>query len=102
ENLVRQLERDRVARPGREVELVVLEVDRAQLLVVSGASGLFLARGDGYVEHGILEAAEAWAVEAGVEAQLEDRAGGGAGDGQLGRHSARHRQGGAAAELERP
>ena len=37
EDLVRQLERDRVARPGREVELVVLEVDRAQLLVVARA-----------------------------------------------------------------
>src|SRR5439155_16785235 len=34
EDLVGQLERERVARPGGEVELVVLEVRRGQLFVV--------------------------------------------------------------------
>ena len=34
EDLVRQLERERVARPGGEVELVVLDVGRPQLFVL--------------------------------------------------------------------
>ena len=101
EDLVRQLERDGVARPRREVELVVVDVDRAQLLVVAGLVRLVLARRDGHVEHGVLEAAEARAVQPRVEAQLEDGPGRGARDRQLGRHRARHRQVALAAELER-
>src|SRR6185503_15498946 len=101
EDLVRQLERDRVARPGREVELVVLDVDRPQLLVVARARRLVLARRDGHLEHGVLEAAEARAMQSRVEAQLEDRARRGARDRQLRRHRARHRQVALPAELER-
>ena len=92
ENLVRQLQCQGVARPGREVEPVVLEVRRAQLLVTLGRRRLVLARRDRQVENGVLEAAEAGPVQANAEAELEDRPGGGPSDRQLRRHFLGHRQ----------
>src|SRR5437667_11176921 len=85
EDLVRERERDRVARPGREVETVGLEVWRPQLLGLAGIRRLVLAGGDRDVEDGVGEAPIAGAVEPSVEAQLEDGSGAGARDGELGR-----------------
>ena len=63
EDLVGQREHDRVARPGGQVELVVVDVRATLLLGGLVAVGLVLARRDRHVEHRILEAPEARAVQ---------------------------------------
>src|SRR6266550_2867660 len=54
-DLVRQRERQRIACPAREVELVVVEVGRAHLVRL-GCRRLILARRDRQLERGVLEA----------------------------------------------
>ena len=73
EDLVGQRERDRVARPGRDVELVADDVRRRQLLVV-GLLVLVLAGADRQLEHGVAEAAVARPVQARREREREHRA----------------------------
>ena len=58
EDLVREREGDGVPGPGREVEAVVDEIRRAELVVVRGG-GLVLARVDRDVERGVAETAVA-------------------------------------------
>ena len=73
EDLVGQRERDRVARPGREVEPVVLEVLRP-LVFALGLRRLVLAQAELERQLGVLQAAEARAVQRDVERELEDGA----------------------------
>ena len=63
EDLVGQRERDGVARPGGEVEAVVLEIGRPELLVILRCRRLVLAVVDRDVEAGVAEAAHARADE---------------------------------------
>ena len=81
----------RVARPGREVELVVDEIRRLQLVGALGVGRLVLARGDRQLEHRVAEAAVARAVQPPCELQLEDGAGARLGDRELGRRPSRAR-----------
>jgi aryl-alcohol dehydrogenase-like predicted oxidoreductase len=53
ENLVRQLERHGVAGPGAEVEVVVFEIGRPELVDAVGVRRLILTGGDRHVERGI-------------------------------------------------
>src|SRR5207245_5439304 len=62
QDLVRQRERDRVAGPRREVERLVADVGRAQLLV-PGLRRVVLAPLDRELEHRIREAAEPTPVQ---------------------------------------
>ena len=62
EDLLRQPEHDRVASPGGEVELLVVEV-RARKLLVVRVGRLVLARRDRHVQDRVLEAAEAGPVQ---------------------------------------
>ena len=101
QDLVRQGKRDRVARPGREIEVVIVQVRRPQLVGAVGIRRLVLARSDRDVEDGIVEAAVAGPVQAGREAQLEDGAGARPGDRELSRDPVGHRQVPLAAKLER-
>ena len=55
QDLARQLEHERVAGPGREVELVVGDVRRPQLVGL-GVGRLVLARRDVDVDDGVREA----------------------------------------------
>ena len=71
EDLVGQLEHERVARPGRQIELAVLEVGRPQLIGL-GILRLVFPRADLDVDDGVLEAPIAGAVQPGPEAELED------------------------------
>jgi hypothetical protein len=101
EDLVRERERGRVARPAREVEAVVDGVLRRELLGVAGARRLVLARRDRQVEHRVVEAAIARPVEPDPEPELEESAGARAADRKLGRHLLGDGQVALAAELER-
>jgi hypothetical protein len=56
---------------------------------------------DRQVDHCVLEAAHAWTVKPGVEAQLERRPARTAADHEFGRHRLRHREVALAAEVER-
>ena len=76
EDLGRQVEDERVARPAGEVELVVRDVLRAQFLVRVGARRVVLTGGDAVVDRRVAEAALARAVQPADERQLEERAGG--------------------------
>jgi hypothetical protein len=100
ENLVRQGQRDRVARPRREVEVAVDDIGRAQLVRIVRVRRLVLASRERQLEDRVIEAAVAGAVEASGEAELEDGAGGGAGDGEVSRNRAGNRQVALAAQLE--
>src|SRR5262249_59512853 len=100
EDLVRQRERNGVAAPGGDVELVVLHVRRAQLLRL-GVGRLILPRRDRHVEYRIGEAAVARSVQTSVEPQLEDRARAGTSDRQLRRDGLGNGQVALPAELER-
>jgi hypothetical protein len=71
EHLLGELERDRVAGPRREVEPIVLDVRRAQLLGSGRTRGLVLPRRDRERDVGGLEAANARAFEPGVEPEPE-------------------------------
>src|SRR5215210_275422 len=83
EDLRRQSEHERVARPGGEVKPVVVEVRRPQLVRTAGARRLILARRDLLLDDGLLQATKTGTVEPPDEAQLEDGAGARAGDGDL-------------------
>src|SRR4029077_2076008 len=100
EDLLRQLEHDRVSGPRREVELLVGDVGAAQLVIVR-LRRLVLARPDRYVEDSILEAAKTRPVQANVKAELEDRAGRSPVDRQLRWDRVGHRQVALAPECER-
>ena len=63
QDLLRQLERERVARPGGEVERVIRDVRRFELLVARRIVRLILGRPDRQLEHRVAQAAEARAVE---------------------------------------
>ena len=67
DDLGRQGEGERVARPGVDVELVLLEVRRAEVLAPVGL--VDLPRVDAHLVVRRLEAAHAGSVEAGLEAQ---------------------------------
>jgi hypothetical protein len=100
EDLVGKRERDRVARPGRQLDLVVDDVLAAQL----GASGrvgvVVLARVDTHVDHRVLEAAHARPVQSDGEAQPEHEPARRLRDRQLGRRRLRHGQVALAAQVE--
>ena len=74
EDLVGQREHHRVAPPPREIELVVCDVGRLELLVSVRILGLILASVDGLVERRVLEAAVAGAVKLRGETEAEDGA----------------------------
>src|SRR5439155_20208346 len=97
----RQRERDGVARPGAEIEVVLDHVRRPQFLRFARARRLVLACVDRQVEGGVVEAAEAGAVKSGREAQVEHRAGARLRDDELGRHLLRDGEVVLAGELER-
>ena len=73
EDLVGQRQGDRVARPGGQVELVVVEVLGA-LVVRLRLRRLVLAQSELQRKLGVLQAAEARALERDVERELEDGA----------------------------
>src|SRR6266511_3497835 len=100
EDLFRKLEDERVARPAREVELVVLEIWRAQLLRVR-ARRLVLPRRDDGVDDGVGEAAVARPVETALVTELEDGAARDSTDDELGLHLLRNGQVTLAAQPER-
>ena len=100
ENLQRQRQRDRIAGPGREIEPVVLQVRRPQLVGV-GVCRLILTGRDRQLEHGVFEAAVAGAVEPVPEAKLEDGPRARTRDRQLRLHGLGHRQIALPAELQR-
>src|SRR5581483_9274356 len=100
EDLVRELERHRVARPLGDVEIRARDVLRRHLLVLR-VLVLVLARPDRHLEHGVAHAPVARADEAGGEAEGEDRPGVRARDLERGRHPLGHRHVPLAAELER-
>src|SRR5436190_6565586 len=100
EDLVRQRERKGVARPRREVEVVVTHVWRSKLLRAVGVRRLILASRDRELEDGVVEAAVARPVQTGGESELEEGAGCGSGDLELSRNRAGHRQVALAAQLE--
>ena len=83
EDLLGQREHDFVARPRREVELVVVDVLRPLLLAL-GLRRLVFAEAERQRQLGVLEAAEARAVERDVERELEDGAARRARDDELG------------------
>ena len=92
EDLLRQRQGDRVARPAVDVELVVGEVRRPQLVAAFGIRRLVLARVDVEVDDGVRETAVARPVQPRVEMELEDRAGGRASDDELRRNGVRNGQ----------
>src|SRR5262249_22646879 len=101
EDLVRQRERDRVTRPAGQVEAVVDEGRRPQLVRPVRIRRLVLARRDRQLEDRVAEAAVTRPVQAGGEAELEDGAGARLGERELSRNRAGHRQVALAAKLER-
>ena len=101
QDLIRQRERDRVARPGGELELVVDDVLAPQLRCVSRLVRVVLARVDGEVDDGIREAAHARAVQPCGEREPEIEPCRRLGDRQLGLDLVRNGQVAQAAELER-
>src|SRR6185312_11936309 len=88
EDLVREREDQRVARPRRQIEAAVDEVRSGQLVGV-GARGLVLAQAQRLLDDGVAEAANAGAVQSHREAQLEHPAGRGTRDRELGRNCLR-------------
>src|SRR5262249_21257248 len=86
EDLVRQLQRDRIARPRGQVDAVVLDVRAPQLLGGARARRLVLARADRELEDGVGEASIAGPVEASCERELEDGSRAGPRQMELGRH----------------
>lgn len=101
EDLVGQLERDRVARPGGEVEAVVLDVRRRQLVRLARARGLVLAALNVHRKSRVAQAAEAGAEEPHVELELEHEARPGLRQRQARLGVFRHRHVTLASELER-
>jgi hypothetical protein len=101
EDLLRKRQRDRVARPGIHVELVVDEVRRAQLVASLRIRRLVLARVDRELDDGVGKAAVARAVQPRAEPQLEHGAGARARDDELRRNGVRDRQVTLTAVLER-
>jgi len=101
EDLVRQGQRDRVARPGDEIEVVVDEVRRAKLIRPVGIGRLVLTPNDRDLEDRIFQTAVARPVQTGRETEVEDGAGGRPGDRELSRDPVGHRQVALAAKLER-
>src|SRR5215211_174509 len=101
EDLVGQPEDERVPRPGGEVETVVHDVRRPQLLGFAGARRLVLPRDDPLLDHRLLEAAEARPVEASDEPQIEHGSRARARDGQLRGNKLRDRDVALAAEADR-
>ena len=92
EDLLRQREGDRVACPPVDVELVVDEVRRPQLVTSFGIRRLVLPGVDVEIDDGVRETAVARPVQARVEMELEDRAGARARDDELGRNGVRDGQ----------
>jgi len=90
EDLVGQRERDRVARPLRQLEVVADHVLRLHLFVI-GLFVLVLARVDAQLEDGVAEAAVARPEEPHGEREAEDRARNRARDLEDGRRFLRHR-----------
>ncbi len=101
EDLVRKREGDRVARPGGEVEPVVHEVRRPELLVAVRARRLVLAVLHADVQPRVGETADARADEAHVELELEQEARGHTSQRQRSLGRLRDRDVALAAELER-
>src|SRR5207253_7425198 len=87
--------------PRFEVELLIGEVRRSQLVVVCGARRLVFARVHGHVEDGVAEAAVAGSIQARAEAEREDGAGRGAAEHELRRNLFRDRDVALTAVLER-
>src|SRR5204862_4798976 len=84
EDLLRERQRERVARPGREIETILDDVRRRQLVRAARARGLVFAQRKLPLEDRVLETAIAGPVQTDPEVELEDGAGGGAGHDQLG------------------
>ncbi len=102
QDLLGQLERDRVARPGGQLELVVVDdVLAAELVGRARVGGVVLAGVDVDVDDRIGEAAHARAVQPHVEREPEVEPGRRLRDRQRGLDLVRHRQVALAAELER-
>ncbi len=101
EDLIRQRQRDRVARPGRELEVIVDDVLALELVVPARCRGVIFPRVHPDVECGVLEAAHARSVQSYPEAQLEEQTRGGLGDHQLGVDLLRHGEVALTAEVER-
>src|SRR5215210_7115818 len=100
EDLVRELECQRVARPGPEVELVVDDVRRLELVGAVRVRGLILPGSDRNLEDRVSEAAVAGPVQPGLEGQLEDAAGRSLADRQVRDNLLGHGQVTLTAELE--
>src|SRR5205085_5170562 len=100
QDLLRNRERESVTRPRAEIELVVHDVLRTQLLRFARTRRLIFARVDLELEHGFVEAAKARAVKPRVEAQVEECARARLGDGELRRTLLPH--GGVAVAPELP
>src|SRR5438034_5168412 len=101
EDLVRERKGNRVPGPRRQVEVVIRQVGRSELLFALGVVRLVLARGDRHLQHRIAEAAVAGTVQAGRETEVQDRAGARLRDRELGGHLVGHGEIALAAELER-
>ena len=101
EDLIRQRERDRVASPGRQLELIVDHVLAPKLLVALRGRRVVLPRVDADVERGVCEAAHARPVQAHRKAQLEEQAGRRLRDRELGLDRLRDGEIALPAELER-
>jgi hypothetical protein len=83
QDLLREREDERVARPCRQVEHVVREVRRPQLLRIAGTRRLVLPSLDRHVECSVCETPHAGPMEPYREVQPEDRAGARTGYGKL-------------------
>src|SRR5919204_1584531 len=101
EDLVRDRKAESVARPRGEIELVVHDVLRLQLLGLTGTGLLVLARLDRQLNHRLVETPEAGAVEPRREAQLEDGTRARFRDHERGGNLLRHGDVALARELER-
>src|SRR5215203_4938271 len=100
EDLVRKLEHERVARPRREIELVVRHVGRPELVRLR-VLGLVLAARNLDVDNGVRETAVARTVQASPETQLENHPRLGTADHELALHLVRNRQVALTAERDR-
>ena len=101
EDLIRQRERDRVASPGRQLELIVDHVLAPKLLVALRSRRVVLPPVDADVKRGVCEAAHARAMQPHREAKLEEQAGRRLRDRELGLDRLRDGEIALPAELER-
>jgi hypothetical protein len=101
EDLVRELERDGIPRPDRELEPIVDDVGALQLLVGVVVAGVVLATVDDDVDDGVLETTHARAVQASGETETEHVSPGGTIDRELGARLRGHGQVALTAQLER-